>query len=461
MVLCVTATFLRVRRNLQLARFAPFIGCGLLATGIAAQQPASTRPSTQTSPATSTQPTVGQPVTPVTLDDALRAAQAFNAQLPVAARGVDIARAVVRENRASRYPSLALATGVNAGGPIAYTQSQGAIQVVGSDTLFAGGRLRASIRAARYRVEGAGAGFRAVQKDVDLAVRLRFSELLRAESEITFRQQGIERLNTYLTRVQQLRAAGQPVGGDVLTTQVRLGSEQAFFADAARARDAARLQLNDLMGREPNAPLTVVPLPDPPPPPAPVDLAAAAPWVATPEIREAAANSAATQAGIAVARSERRPEVLVSSSLGALPTFGQNVGTGPNSGAGLGGAVFLSLTLPFFDGGTYRARLDQAQLYAQQARDSETVVRRQVRLSYQLASADLTRLYEQVETWARNVPIARDAYLQTQSIYNGGAATALEVLDAYTSWINANQLYADAVLRYRGAEANYLRWGTP
>lgn len=455
LALCRSATFLPVRTLWRpVCILASIIGCGLLPQSLAAQQPA-TRPDTGRSLAPTSTDRTGQPLT---LDDALRAAQQLNAQLPVAARGVDIARTVVSESRASRYPNLALATGLNAGGPTAFTQSQGAVQVVGSDTLFAGGRLRAGIRAARYRVEGAGAGFRAVEKDVDLAVRLRFSEMLRAEDEIAFRRQGIERLTTYLTQVRQLRAAGQPVGGDVLTTQVRLGSEQAFLSEAMRARDAARLQLNDLMGREPNAPLTVVPLPDPP---QHLMEAVAASWAAAPEVREAAANTAATEAGVSVARSQRRPEVVVSSSLGVLPSFGANLGTGPNSGSGFGGAVFLSLTLPFFDGGGYRSRLDRAQLTAQQARDSEVVVRRQTRLSYQLASADLTSLYEQVQTWARNVPIARDAYLQTQSIYNGGAATALEVLDAYTSWINASQSYADAVLRYRQAEANYLRWGTP
>jgi outer membrane protein TolC len=70
-------------------------------------------------------------------------------------------------------------------------------------------------------------------------------------------------------------------------------------------------------------------------------------------------------------------------------------------------------------------------------------------------------LYQQVRTWAQNVPVARDAYLQTLSIYNGGAATALEVLDAYAFWINANESYAAAVLQYRQAQANFRRWGTP
>ena len=400
------------------------------------------------------------PRLPLTLDEAIRAAHEANAQLPVAVLGVDIARTSVREARASRLPRFALVGGVNAGGPLAYTTSQGQIQVVGSDTLFSGGLRRANFAVARNRVESAGAGYRLVEKDLELAVTLRFAEFLRAEDGIAFREQGIERLRSYLAQVRGRAAAGQPVGSDVLTTQVRLGTEEAALADAGRALDEARLQLNDLLGREPNAPLALAPLP-PPAPPVPPSQAPLTPWAAAPEVRQATANSAVAQAGIAATRSEHRPQIEVSANVGVLPVFGHDSGTGPNSGAGLGGAVLFSLSWSFWDAGVYRARLARAQIVAEQARDSELVVWRQVRLSYQLAAAQLTSLYQQVATWARNVPIARDAYLQTQSIYNGGAATALEVLDAYASWINANESYASAVLQYRQAEALYLRWGTP
>ena len=393
----------------------------------------------------------------LTLDEALREARNANAHLPVAAINIDIARTSVREVKASRSPTVALTGSANAGGPLAYTTSQGAAQVVGAATLFDGGLRRANLSAANFRLLGAGAGFRVAEKDVDLAVRIWFSEFLRAENEIAFREQGIERLRSYLSQVEGRRAAGQPVGSDVLTTRVRLGTEEAALADAKRALDEARLQLNDLMGRVPDAPLSVVPLP----PPALPSIFAGSPWLVTPDVRAAEANTAATQAAIAATRSERKPQLQVSANLGALPVFGHDSGTGPNSGTGLGGAVLFSLSWPFFDGGVFRARLDRARLEAQQARDSEIVVKRQVRFSSQLAAAQLTRLYQQVETWDRNIPTARDAYLQTQSMYTGGAATALEVLDAYTSWINANQAYSDAVVRYRQAEANYIRWGTP
>jgi outer membrane protein TolC len=393
----------------------------------------------------------------LTLDEALREARNANAHLPVAAIGIDIARTSVREVKAGRSPNLALTSSVNAGGPLAYTTSQGAAQAVGAATLFDGGLRRANLSAANYRLLGAGAGFRVVEKDVDLSVRLWFSEFLRAENEIAFREQGLERLRSYLSQVQGRKAAGQPVGSDLLTTEVRVGTEEAALADAKRALDEARLQLNDLMGRVPDAPLSVAPLP----PPGLPTLFAGSPWLVTPDVRAAEANTAATQAAIAATRSERKPQLQVSANLGAIPVFGHDSGTGPNSGTGLGGAVLFSLSWPFFDGGVFRARLDRARLEAQQARDSEIVVKRQVRFSSQLAAAQLTRLYQQVETWNRYVPLARDAYLQTQSMYTGGAATALEVLDAYTSWINANQAYTDAVVRYRQAEANYIRWGTP
>ena len=421
----------------------------LLVPSLARGQARSPSPN-DTSSARNTEP-------PLTLDEALLEARNANAHLPVAARGVDIARTSVREAKASRSPNLAITSSLNMGGPLAYTTSQGAAQAVGAATLFDGGLRRANLSAANFRLQGAGAGFRVVEKDVDLAVRLWFSEFVRAENEITFREQGIERLRSYLSQVQGRRAAGQPVGSDLLTTQVRVGTEEAALADAKRALDEARLQLNDLMGRVPDAPLAVAALPTPA---LPTTLADSS-WLATPDVRAAEANTAATQAAIAATRSERRPQLQVSANLGALPVFGHDSGTGPNSGSGLGGAVLFSLSWPFFDGGVFRARLDRARLEAEQARDSEVVVTRQVRFSSQLAATQLTRLYQQVDTWNRNIPTARDAYLQTQSMYAGGAATALEVLDAYTSWINANQAYTDAVVRFRQAEANYIRWGTP
>jgi len=395
---------------------------------------------------------------PITLDEAIQEARTANADLPVSALDVDLARSLVREAQAGRRPRLSVESWASTGAPLAYTTSQGQALLVAGDTLLDGGFQHANVEAGRHRIEVAGAGFRIAEKDLDLAVRVRFSEFLKAEHEITFRRQGIDRLTSYLSQIEGRKAAGQPVGSDVLTAQVRLGTEEATLADADRALDEARLELNDLMGRDPAGPLALAPLPPPTPPEAPGDT----PWLTTPEVRQAAASRAAAEANIGTTRAERRPLLSVSANVGVLPVFADsNAGTGLNSGSGFGGAVVLSLSWPIWNGGVYRARLDRAQQEAQQARNSQIAVQRRSRLAWQLAAAQQVRLYQQVQAWARNVPLARDAYLQTESMYNGGAATTLEVLDAYAAWINANEAYADALLRYRLAEANSIRWGTP
>ncbi len=396
--------------------------------------------------------------TQLTLDGALMLAREANAQLPVAALDSAVARAQLREVRASRFPTLSLESSANLGGPLAYTTSQGMLQLIGSDTLYSGGLRRANQRAAGYRVHAAGAGYRIVQKDVDLQVRLQFAQLLKADDEIGFREQGIERLRSYLAQIQARVAAGQPVGSDVLTTRVRLGTEEAAFAEVERTRDEARLELNDLMGREPQKPLALAPLPTP----SQAMPSDTAPWLASPELRQAAANTAVAAAAALATRAERRPQLTVSAALGVIPTFSSsNPGTGPFSGSGVGGSVLFSLTWPLLDGGAFRARVDRAKLLTEQARGAETVARRRSRLQWEVADAQRSRAYQQVLLWAANVPLSRDAYLQTASMYSGGAATALEVLDAYAAWVNASESYADAILRYRQADANLLRWGTP
>jgi outer membrane protein TolC len=119
-------------------------------------------------------------------------------------------------------------------------------------------------------------------------------------------------------------------------------------------------------------------------------------------------------------------------------------------------------TWPLWDaGGLYKSRLVQARLSARLAADSALVVRRQAELEWARATEQLEDYYNVVALRTRGVPVARDSYLQAQSLYRGGIGTALDVVAAYTSWVDAQIAEADAVRDYRQTEAQLLRWGTP
>jgi outer membrane protein TolC len=297
------------------------------------------------------------------------------------------------------------------------------------------------------------------EKDLDLEVRGRFSELLAIDSEIATRSDGIERLERYRQSLRSRQAAGQGVAADLLKTDVRLSLEKTTLAEAQQHREEVRLSLNELLGRTPTQPLELADLPAPQPPGPADDLA----WQNAPEIAAAEAESRAAAADLTIARAQRRPHLFASADAGFWTADTTHLGASFWDRLWRNGGYSLSLALvwPVWDTGAARARVAQADIGLQQARVRLEVERRGARLAFEQARAAVQRIYDQIQTLSRAVPEARDSYLDTESRYRGGAASALEVLDAYAASVEASVRLADAVARYRVAQAAALRWSTP
>jgi OMF family outer membrane factor len=394
---------------------------------------------------------------PLNLDDALREAHAANAQLPLAAFETRIASAMLREAQGALGPRFSLDGDLHGGSPAAYAANDGRLQLMAEQPIYDGGGLRAGVAMQRALAGASQARYRQAEKDLDFAVRVGFAQLLELDSVLSVRTEGIARLESYRAAIEARRAAGEGVSGDLLRTQVQLGQAEADLADAARQRDLARLALNDLLGRDPNAPLTLAAqaMPSAPPPDTVADV-----WSGAPEVRQAEARVAAARSGTMLAAAERRPQLNLLVNAGTQSAFG-NAGSAFNNGQGQGVEFLLSFSWPLLDAGGYRARRDQARLQLAAAEAGEVAERRQARLAWAAARAELTARDREVETRWRTAATALDSYLSSESLYRGGAATALEVLDAYGIWITASEAVAGAVLSYRVAEAQLERWGTP
>jgi outer membrane protein TolC len=347
---------------------------------------------------------------------------------------------------------------VHHGGPPAYTTGDARLQLLAVDTLFDGGRVRASIGSSTHLVRGAQAGYRVVEKDLELEVRLRFADAQHAVQVEAIRRTSLDRLRQYLALVEAQAAGGLGVASDVLRTRARVTAEEAAIADAERLLDEAQVDLNDLMGRPPLEQFALAPLPAPTAPVTP----AGTPWSAVPDILAAEENSAAASAAVGIARADRRPQLSVTADIGHFQSLGNSAaGTGLNQGQGPGAELTLWFNWPLFDFGAYRARLTQAQLLASQTADSATVVRRMAQVEWSRAVEQIGDFFRVVQLRAASVPVARDAYLLVESLYRGGVGTALDVIDAYGAWVDAQVADADAALDYRQAEARLIRWGTP
>lgn len=391
---------------------------------------------------------------PLTLEDALREAALSNARLPPARYDVETSRTFVSEARGDLFPTVSLDGDLHYAKPGSHAESL---------AVFARGpiydpSIRPRIRVAGANVAGAIATYRMAEADLALRVRTRFSELIEAEAEVEIQREAIDRLARYADTIRARQAAGEGVQADLLQALAQLESQRAALVDVEQRVAESRLQLNDLLGREPTAPLVLAPLPDP----TARHIASDAAWLRTPDVLAAAAQVRAASESIDVTRAERRP--LVSFELGAgffgiqsLPP--PDATLGHRILQGFGGTATLTYSWTVLDFGSYAARLRRARLEQQKAVANQTVTVRATRLAYEQAGVDLEILSRAIEANARATAAARDAYLSAESVYRGGSGTALAVVDAHRVWVSAAIAEANARLRYRVAEAAYVRWG--
>jgi outer membrane protein TolC len=399
----------------------------------------------------------------VSLDRALAEALAANAHLPLPALEVTVAAERAKEARAEKWLKVAV-EGDFIYAPPGYSEAitnlgEARLQAVVRQPIYAGGALKAAVERAGAGIEGARARYRMAQKDLELEVRSRFSELAQARVEIEVRRAGLEQLETYQSSLRSRKAAGQGVAADLLKTEVRIELEQAALNEAEQRADEARLSLNDLMGRDPERPLALEPLPDPG---APQESSADA-WTNAPEIGAAEAAARVAAADSTIAAAERRPRLMLSADAGFLTddTTHLNSRFWDHFWHDAGYSFGLVFAWPLWDTGAARARVAQANLGLQQARLQVDVERRDARLAWEKARAARDRLSAQIAILSRAMPDAQDSYLEAESRYRGGTATALEVLDAHAAAVDAAVRRSDAIARYRVAEAALLRWGAP
>ncbi|HKD19515.1 MAG TPA: TolC family protein [Thermoanaerobaculia bacterium] len=401
---------------------------------------------------------------PLTLEKAIAEALAANARLPIPALDVSLAAEREREAKAERWLKVALESDFIYAPPgysAAITNlGEARLQGVVRQPVYAGGALKAGVDRALANKDAAAARYRMAQKDVELEVRGRFAELAAARTEIDVRRTGLDQLSTYMSSLRSRQAAGQGVTADLLKTSVRVELEQATVADAEQRADEARLGLNELMGRDPAAPLTLAPLPPPGEPKAIED----ASWNAAPDIGAAQAEAHAAEAQITIASAERRPHLLFSADAGFLAddtTHPFQTQFWDRVWRDGGYSLSLVFSWPVWDTGAAQARVAQASIEAEQANRQVDLEKRNARLAWEKARSALRRLYDQIQILSKAIPDARDSYLDTESRYRGGTATNLEVLDAHAAAVDAGVRLSDAVERYRVAEASLIRWGTP
>jgi outer membrane protein len=251
---------------------------------------------------------------PITLDDAIAAAETHAPSLAVARAEADAAEKRAEAARAAAGPTATLTGSIGWGrldpggyfGLSATNVTPRAAQVGIEQPLYAGGRISGARLAASAGAEVAKAGLVQRRTSLRAEVAQSYGAVLAADAGLTAAT-GLLKAVALTARQAKLRfKAGEVPSTDVQQAEARLAEAEALLAIATGQREASRARFNRLTGLVPES---LAPLSGGPPLPATLDEAIDEAQRHSPVIAQAQAALAAGRAKARSAKAEGRPQV--------------------------------------------------------------------------------------------------------------------------------------------------------
>ncbi len=329
---------------------------------------------------------------------------------------------------------------------------------IAHEDLSANVLLGTTLNRARAAEVAAQAKLEVARRGLALTVTRNYYALVTAQRKYATAQQAAQQAQRFLTTTREQQQLGQVARADTIKAEIAFQQQQQAFRDALIAMDNARLTLAVLMFPDLNENFTVVD-----------DLATVPPLPTFNDVREmavrnnpdvAAADAALRASGreVDIARNAFFPTLTIDGVYGieanefalhSIVLDKPDVGEIPT----LGYFLTVNLTVPVWDWGGMRSKLHQAQTKQRQAQATLTQTQRQL-------LANLFSMYNESQAAKASVDelqhvadLAAESLRLTSLRYEAGESTALEVVDAQNTLVQARNAMDDAQVRYRVALA--------
>jgi len=347
-----------------------------------------------------------------------------------------------------------------------------------SQTLFQGGRLVSSIRAANSSRQAAREDEAEQRATVTMNVQRAYLEVLFTTRMVELQAGNLAVANNRLTQIQQLEQAGQAARYDVLRSRVERANLEPVLIQARNDRELALLDLKRILnvGVEQELVLT-----------SQIDEASVRAILATTDstsvpdrsaIRSAELNVTSRRLGVSVAKADYFPTLSVFFQQGyqAFPPIGMGFPTtrgqlssascpagSPDGRICQNGGFFsdrqmgLNVSFPVFDGFRVRSNVDLANAQARLAELQLQQERETVALDVARARAELRRSRGSYVARQQNSAEAQEAFNLAQLRFTRGLSTQLEVSDAQIALLTAQSSEARATYDLFLASADLAR----
>ncbi|WP_313670173.1 TolC family protein [Sandarakinorhabdus sp.] len=251
---------------------------------------------------------------PITLDEAIAAAETHAPSLAMARAEADAADKRADAARAAGGPTATLTGSIGWGrldpggyfGLTATDVTPRAAQVGIEQPLFAGGRISGARMTARAGAEAAEAGVLQRRTTLRADVAQAFGGVLATQAGLQSASGLVKAVAVAANQAKLRFKAGEVPSTDVQQAEARLAEAEAVLANATGHNDAARARFRRLTGLSPDS---LAALPGSPPLPATLDEAIGEAETRSPAIAQAVAGLAAARGQARMAKAEGLPQL--------------------------------------------------------------------------------------------------------------------------------------------------------
>lgn len=443
-----------------------FVGCAtaLIVAGAGAQEPQVGPPLQLVQP-----PAPSGPPLVLTLQDGLARAKANDAQFQAVAADAQNAREDRAQSRAALLPSLSHTTqylgnqanGKNPNGRFVsldgvnmYRSWAVVHQELSLNTLTLSPYRRAQAIEALARAK-----LDVAQRGLTVTVTKSYYALVAAQRKYATAQQAAQQAMRFLDISHQQQQAGEVAQSDVVKADIAYQQQQQGYREATLAMDNARLALAVLLFPTLNENFSVVDDLNAAPALPPFPDVQAMVERGNPDLRAANEALRAAHQDVRVAHHAFFPTVLVDGVYGIEANefaLHSRIAAQPELGVlpNLGYFVTVNLSVPVWDWGGLRSKLHQTETREHQASVELTQAQRQLVGNLYSKYNEALAARSAVDTFRHVADLAAESLRLVNLRYQAGESTALEVVDAQNTLVQARNAYDDAQTRYRVALAD-------
>ena len=411
-----------------------------------------------------TQPTPVSAQTQLTLDEALRLANAQASSFQTAILNEGIAREDLKQAQAAFLPKVSAplsyiyntpAIGLPPGEPRAPSfiasdaigAYEGLVNVSGDFDIV--GKLRATVTRNKALLAAAHAGTEVARRALAQAVIEGYYGLALASAERQAAEGNLASAEDFERITSLLLSGGEVASVDLTRAQLQTLSRRDELERARANEEAAAGSLRVLVGFEFTHPITTT------------DLTLAIPTAGEgkqfkaseisnrPEFLQFDQQLRAAEQDIKIAKAERLPSLSYSINGG----FDSDSLRGPRLKEHTGVSAAISLTIPIFDWGTSRSKEAQARLRAELAQNERAVALRGFTEQFYAARTQTSSAATRIDIARQGVSKAQSNLASSIARYRAGEAQIVEVTDAQTTLIEQRTALYQAIFDYQVALA--------